>query len=596
MTIHIQSNHQFPSPSTTSVPLVRTGAEDIVKDKLSDDFVLRSSEKLKVLSIDKEQNILNCIDEKGIKVILPFKDKVLKNGGAGFYFSTKYELDKNIKVGSILKPKDKYAYSTSLFKNGILSTQGKMVKLALIPSLELVEDAALVSDRIANEINLPFVYDKSIDLMENHYIANFKKIGEKINAEEDLLEFSEGLPKESKGSQDLLDDLFGDDIKRKVRSPAKGYITDIKIIYNKPDTLLMEQEKALIKYLMDLDEKDGKTNSTESRVIKEPQGKILGRRLSDTMVVTYYISKDLKGASGSKLTLQSTKGVYRVVPEKDMPRLEDGSYAEVMISTFSTITRMTMGAITSNIYSNTIVATLKDRFATMIQQGKLKSCRTIWSDFVKKIYKNDKKFLDDYLKDFLAKDDKALEEFFNDLHMIVRPFNEPKLKDLVNYAIENNIAVEQQMYMYDEDTQQYSKMLKKGICGYAMIKFLTQLISKKTSQNHKVSDINVNTGTLTENAKVAKLGREEANACFSYGVESTILPELLTYRADDAEARISMDKKIIENGKVSLSEISSSGTGQISNLIAFNLIGAGYDSTFKSAITAKEEGETLDIR
>jgi hypothetical protein len=107
-TIHIQSNHQFPSPSTTSVPLVRTGAEDIVKDKLSDDFVLRSSEKLKVLSIDKEQNILNCIDEKGIKVILPFKDKVLKNGGAGFYFSTKYELDKNIKVGSILKPKDNW--------------------------------------------------------------------------------------------------------------------------------------------------------------------------------------------------------------------------------------------------------------------------------------------------------------------------------------------------------------------------------------------------------------------------------------------------------------------------------------------------------
>jgi len=279
-----------------------------------------------------------------------------------------------------------------------------------------------------------------------------------------------------------------------------------------------------------------------------------------------------------------------------MPRLADGTHAEVMISTFSTITRMTMGAISSNLYCNTIVHTLKERFDELIKAGKIKNCRAIWSDFAKQIYKNDKEFLNLYLKDFLAKDDASLKVFIDDLHMIVRPFSEPSLKSLVRFAEENNIVVEQTMSMYDEDTQLYSKMTKPGLAGYIMIKFLTQLVSKKTSQNHKVSDINANTGTLTENAKVAKFGKEEANAMFSYGVEKSVLPEVLTYRADDTTARISMDKKIIENGSVSLKEISSRGTGQISNLIAFNLLAAGYDNSFRQNITAKEEGETLDIR
>ena len=279
-----------------------------------------------------------------------------------------------------------------------------------------------------------------------------------------------------------------------------------------------------------------------------------------------------------------------------MPRLADGSYAQVMISTFSTITRMTMSAIASNLYCNTIVQTLKDRFAVMIQNGKIKQCRALWSDFAKQIYGNDKEFLNLYLKDLMSKDDTALKAYFEDLHMVVRPFNEPKLKNLIRFAEENNIAVEQTMSMYDEETKLYSKMTKPGLAGYIMIKFLTQIISKKTSQNHKVGDINANTGTLTENAKVAKFGKEEANAMFSYGVEKSVLPEVLTYRADDTTARISMDKKIIENGSVSLKEISSKGTGQISNLIAYNLLAAGYDNSFRQTITAKEEGETLDIR
>jgi len=302
-TIHIQSNHQFPSPSTITKPLVRTGAEDMIAEKMSDDFVLRSPEKLKIVSINKEEKLIKCVNEKNHDVTITYKDKILKNGGAGFYFNSSYELDKDIKVGKVLKPKDKIAYSTSLFKDGVLAGQGKLVKIALIPSLELVEDAALISESLAKEIELPFVYDKSIDLMEQHYIASFKKIGEKVNAEEDLLEFSEGLPKESKGSQDLLDELFGDDIKRKVRSPAKGIITDIKVIYNKPDNLLQENEKALLAYLNQLDEEDGTADTISSRVIKEPQGKILGRKLNDAMVITYYISKPVNGKSGSKLTL-----------------------------------------------------------------------------------------------------------------------------------------------------------------------------------------------------------------------------------------------------------------------------------------------------
>lgn len=275
-----------------------------------------------------------------------------------------------------------------------------------------------------------------------------------------------------------------------------------------------------------------------------------------------------------------------------MPRLEDGTFAEVMISTFSTITRMTMSSIASNIYSNTIVKSLKERFA--IQD--IKKSRKQWVDFVKILYTNDDDFLTSYLKDIMQKNDKELKEFFDDLHMIVRPFSEPPLKNLVEYSRSEKITVEQRLQVYDEETEMFSKMKKTAICGYTPIKFLTQLVSKKTNQSHKVNDINANTGTLTEGAKIAKFGREEANAMFSYGTESTILPEFLTVRADDTEARLSMDKIIIEEGEVNLKDIKSTGQGQISNLIAFNLLGAGYDSSFRADITAKEEGGSLDIR
>lgn len=211
------------------------------------------------------------------------------------------------------------------------------------------------------------------------------------------------------------------------------------------------------------------------------------------------------------------------------------------------------------------------------------------------LHRGDKESLKMELTRFSSMPDAQLKRdiMTDNFHLVIKPFKEPNMETIV--ALSELMDVKLEEYVYFPDQNNLVTAVPTPVL-YMPVKFLNQITSKGTSQSHKVDDVNSETGQLTQKAKVRQFSVDESLNMFSYGVEDTVLPEFTLYRSDDREAFNSMERKIVEDGEVSISDLSSKGQAQAANTLGAYLIAAGYDNNIRQSVNLKIDGKSIDTR
>lgn len=129
------------------------------------------------------------------------------------------------------------------------------------------------------------------------------------------------------------------------------------------------------------------------------------------------------------------------------------------------------------------------------------------------------------------------------------------------------------------------------------VKFLEQLVFKKTVTSHQVSETDPITGQATANSKTRMIsGPELVNTFANHGMTKTIFPEMLYARSDDKDASINMQQQIADTGKFSLSKMSTTGIGQVQKTLSYYLLGSGIGNDILAESQIKIDGQKADTR
>jgi hypothetical protein len=606
----IQARHLLPLDGSYDKPLIRTGAEDVVTKKLSSDWVIKSPVDGKITAINEKEKLITILDDSTKKpVYVSYKDKILRNSGAGFYHKHSFHLDKKVKVGAKVEIDQILAYNDGVFKDGTLAVIGKYLWVCLNPTAELIEDAGLVSSRVTEQLVMKFIEDKEIIINPSQKVVEYAKIGAELNVNKPFLRFDvRNITKDEESSINALLKDIGDDTINEmnvVKSKVKGTISNIKVYYNRKDEDLSEVERDLINYLKDIDKKEKITNPEEKRVFFIESDRILGRKMRDSILIQYFIEVKKKEKSGSKMTMSSTKSVFVVKDDDLMPySIEPNSLlknkrVDAFISSLSLITRMTPNNIING-YSNKIVYYVLQKLKKFVKDKDIRLIRNTIKQLINSFYSNsNKKHIRDLAKKEISRfdslSDKELIDMIinDDFYINMPPFHEPSIEDIISTAELFNIPLEEYVVMPELDN---AKTERPVPILYVPIKFLNQIASKGLTQSHKVDEVNSETGQLTANAKTRQFSVDESLNLFSYNLEKSVLKEITLFRSDDREAFNSMERAILEKGSVSIDEISSSGFAQTANAISAYLVGAGYDNDMVSHVKVKVDNKTVDAR
>lgn len=222
--------------------------------------------------------------------------------------------------------------------------------------------------------------------------------------------------------------------------------------------------------------------------------------------------------------------------------------------------------------------------------------RKMLKDAFKIIYKNDPetRLKEEDMLDSMS-DQELKRRILNDeIYVYVKPFKEPSLKDIKEFADFLNIELDEKLILPAQNN-----IVTEHPCplGYAPIKLLEQLVYKKVVTSHDVAEVDPITGQSTTNSKTRMITAPELiNAFSNKEITKSLFPEYLSARSDDAIASDDMHKQIAETGRFSVSKMKSTGIGQIQKTLSAYLIGSGIDNDIVQDHELKVDGTTLDIR
>lgn len=325
----IQSRHFNPINNFYSKPLLRTGVEDALAREFSSDWIIKSPVNGTITKVGNDHVIIDG------KHRVNFGSKILRNSASGFYHEHSYTLDDRVKVGQKVEEGTPIAYNDGVFKDGVPTLVGRYLRVCLAPRSDLMEDASILSSEIANEAVMKYVSDKEVVVNPEEVIKNVVRIGDTIGVGDVLLETERKSDIEEFKNSPLFDELS--DMTNKVIAKDAGVVSDIKFYSNRET--FNDVESGLISDLNRITKTD---DPTEERVFLLPgKDRIQGRKMLDSIIVHIFITKHVRGESGSKVTMSAAKSIYSVKDKSLMPKTIDGDDIDLLMSSFSLTTRMT---------------------------------------------------------------------------------------------------------------------------------------------------------------------------------------------------------------------------------------------------------------
>src|SRR5262245_33760972 len=310
----------------TQAPFVGTGLE--YRAAIDTGDVVLARESGQVVDVDAEKIVLETKDGKDSYDLTKF---MRSNQGTLIHQKPVVELGDRVRTNEVLAD----GSSTS---NGELAL-GANLLVAFMPFEGYnFEDAIVISERLVKEDVL-----SSIHIHEYEIDARTTKLGDE--------EITRDIPNRS---EDSLKDL---DERGIVRIGAEVGSGDLLVgkVTPKGETELTAEEK-LIRAIFK--EKAREVRDTSLKVPHGEGGKVIdvktfSRDAGDDLspgvneLVRVYVAKKRKIAEGDKLAgRHGNKGVIsKIVPEADMPHLEDGTPIDVILNPLGVPSRMNLGQI-----------------------------------------------------------------------------------------------------------------------------------------------------------------------------------------------------------------------------------------------------------
>jgi DNA-directed RNA polymerase subunit beta len=310
----------------TQAPIVGTGLE--YRAAIDTGDVVLANRPGTVVDVDAERIVVETKDGKDEYPLTKF---MRSNQGTLIHHKPIVSLDDRVKAGEVLA-------------DGSSTDQGELalganLLVAFMPFEGYnFEDAIVISERLVKEDVL-----SSIHIHEYEIDARSTKLGDE--------EITRDIPNRSEESLKDLDD------RGVVRIGAEVGSGDLLVgkVTPKGETELTAEEK-LIRAIFK--EKAREVRDTSLKVPHGEGGKVIdvktfSREAGDDLspgvneLVRVYVAKKRKIAEGDKLAgRHGNKGVIaRIVPEEDMPFLEDGRPVDVLLNPLGVPSRMNIGQI-----------------------------------------------------------------------------------------------------------------------------------------------------------------------------------------------------------------------------------------------------------
>jgi len=327
-------------PTKRSEPSrIRTGFEEVIAHRTNPPFAYAAEDDGKVEKIDEQALIATVFYPKLKKrVAVKFGEEYTNNGGGGFYCTQIITLN-NLKEGDTFKRGDVIVYNSQFFSPDPYSKQvtwniGVLTNTVLIDANSTLDDSSIISNKLAEELEINPVFVKDVTLKKTTTIHKFADVGTKITSVDPLMVFDQS---------EMSDDMFGklDDEaiklleklnKKSSRSGHNGIVVKIDVFYKYNITDVSKSLQTLINLVNK--RKQNVKNAAEGTVnVSDFQGatnikrsdRIGGTDLDEeTVIIRFYIKDSSKMSGGDKIEFDSSlKSVCTSVEEPW--DVEDGS-------------------------------------------------------------------------------------------------------------------------------------------------------------------------------------------------------------------------------------------------------------------------------
>jgi DNA-directed RNA polymerase subunit beta len=467
------------------------------------------------------------------------------NNGEFDYFRTSY-LHKNLLTGSKFKAGDVITYKKNYFIGSTLA-QGVNLMTSVSTHPYAFEDAIVLSETAKEKLK-SYMYDTvmvqlkpkdqillSIDTTTEDYVP-FPKIGQKFKANVPFLIVKDigprsifNNPKTYSYNRDveIVDvkvfpvswerSVREFDVKMKQFQYARNDMTKKVKAYKIPEkikTKIMEVESLF-----------------DNKKVLYKKEKLTGVYI----VITYRYVEDVN--LGDKFSNRhANKGtVSKILEDKEMPALEDGTPAEIIVSPMSIISRMNIGQLFESLAAGNIYYLKKKLQSLSFDDG-----RDLVYRFYQMIDNTDEKLVINTVKTWLS--NASYDELVNNYYTFpIVPFHAPSREQLLEQAKLVNNPIKHRSHKLHIGPMYFYRLVH--IARHKFASRSVGLLDKKTLQ--PVSGRNKNGGQ--------RFGEMEVWNLLSYNSIST-LREMLTTKSDDIPKKISYILEQIYGGQITLAD------------------------------------------
>jgi hypothetical protein len=382
-----QTKHTMPVVKTHK-QLIGSGINKTMAFMISDDFAFKAKEDGIVDVIDAETNIALLLYKNSTKDAIDLSEVFVKNSNSGFYIKQKFKMV--YKEKEKFKKGDVIAYNPSFFsgKGKEIDYQpGVLAKVAITPGDFAYEDSTIISESVSKKAASLVTMMKSVALGPNTIIHDMTKIGDKVSAGDDIINFTTSF--EDPSTTEFLSALsrsLGTEVSESignesVKSKYSGTVVDIKIYYNKPFEELNESLQKLIRQYKSKVQKrknilgDIKTSAvriapTEQQKVNSEGKTKIGVEEFEGVMVQFFVEYYDEMGEGDKLVYSTAlKGVIsQTIADSEAPISEyrENEHVEAILTPTGIISRMTAD-IYSMLFGNKVLVELGKQIKEIMQ-------------------------------------------------------------------------------------------------------------------------------------------------------------------------------------------------------------------------------------
>lgn len=264
----------------------------------------------------------------------------------------KHTIVPHVKTGQIVKAQDPVTYNTGFFEKDWLDPSrlimkfGKTVTVALTMSDETFEDSSAVSERLGNEMAVPYIKEKIFVIEFAKNIIDIKEQGTSVGVQDTLftvIDENTDYANLSESSVALLKTLSNISPKAKMRGTVFRY----EVKYNGD---ISDMSHTLRKLCNQLDKELHESTKNTDREVKtnrvtgeyRSQGKNL---MPNTLELKVFIEATIPQGNSDKLVLSNQLKSVSVGSMSSKVTTESGAVVDVMFSYRSILNRVTLSPL-----------------------------------------------------------------------------------------------------------------------------------------------------------------------------------------------------------------------------------------------------------